>query len=67
MTIVEKQGKSENGCLAVSESVPVHFNPFLTSQFFSLVIWISPFVVLEVSGGCVHFYCILHRNYRKQC
>ena len=22
----------------------------------------NPFLVLEVSGGCFHFVCILHRN-----
>ena len=31
-----------------------------------LIIWKSPFLVLGVSGGCFHFYCIFHRNFCKQ-
>ena len=31
-----------------------------------LIILISPFLVLEVSGRCFHFYCIFYRHICKQ-
>ena len=27
-----------------------------------LLFWMSPFVVVGVTGGCFHFHCIFHRN-----
>ena len=41
--------------------------PFLTPHFLSsrlvlLIIWLNPFLVLEVQKGYINFYCILHRK-----
>ena len=38
----------------------------LTVDLSILIIWTSLFLVLRVSGGCIHFYAILRKNICKQ-
>ena len=38
-------------------------HPFLLVGLSIFIIWMSPFLVLGVSVGCFHFYCIFHGNF----
>ena len=59
-TFYTLNGKNVNVML---ESHITHFSPVDLSI---PIIWMRPFLVLGVPDGCLHWYCILHRNSYKE-